>query len=339
MLDVTGLDLSAGDKHLLSDVSFGLDRGEHVALVGPNGSGKTTLLETLLRPAARARRRPGVLLAAGGGARRARHRARLRPVDDGPDAAERAEPARPVPLLGLGGAPEGGLRALGRRAAAARAGCGGRVGRELPRARRADEPPRPREPGGARGCTASVSGDGAARLARPRAPRRGRGAHARDRGPAAERLRRRLGRLRPAPRGAARVRPGRARGTVPRACAQRTRAQRQALAPADQTEAATPARARRASRPRSRRRSRRSPSSSGSSPTTGRTSTPSRPTAAPARSSRRSSSAGSRWSSRPRPETASAATAPSLGAPQPTTHVSIVVRKVSRVRDAGVTNL
>jgi len=30
-------------------VSFGLERGEHVALVGPNGSGKTTLLETLLR--------------------------------------------------------------------------------------------------------------------------------------------------------------------------------------------------------------------------------------------------------------------------------------------------
>jgi ATP-binding cassette subfamily F protein 3 len=48
VLDVTGLDVSAGDKHLLSDVSFGLDRGEHVALVGPNGSGKTTLLETLL---------------------------------------------------------------------------------------------------------------------------------------------------------------------------------------------------------------------------------------------------------------------------------------------------
>ncbi len=49
VVDVTGLNVSAGDKQLLTDVSFGVDRGEHVALVGPNGSGKTTLLETLLR--------------------------------------------------------------------------------------------------------------------------------------------------------------------------------------------------------------------------------------------------------------------------------------------------
>ena len=31
-----------------ADASFALERGEHVALVGPNGSGKTTLLETML---------------------------------------------------------------------------------------------------------------------------------------------------------------------------------------------------------------------------------------------------------------------------------------------------
>jgi ATP-binding cassette subfamily F protein 3 len=43
-----GLRLRAGDKPLLDDAAFGIERGEHVALVGPNGSGKTTLLETLL---------------------------------------------------------------------------------------------------------------------------------------------------------------------------------------------------------------------------------------------------------------------------------------------------
>ena len=40
--------VQAGDKQLLDDASFFVQRGEHVALVGPNGSGKTTLLETML---------------------------------------------------------------------------------------------------------------------------------------------------------------------------------------------------------------------------------------------------------------------------------------------------
>jgi ATP-binding cassette subfamily F protein 3 len=43
-----GLRVSAGDKLLLESAAFAIERGEHVALVGPNGSGKTTLLETLL---------------------------------------------------------------------------------------------------------------------------------------------------------------------------------------------------------------------------------------------------------------------------------------------------
>ena len=48
VVEAEGVELAAGDKKLLADVSFAIERGEHVGLVGPNGSGKTTLLETLL---------------------------------------------------------------------------------------------------------------------------------------------------------------------------------------------------------------------------------------------------------------------------------------------------
>jgi ATP-binding cassette subfamily F protein 3 len=48
VLEADGLDVSLGDRTLLQHASLVLERGEHVALVGPNGSGKTTLLETLL---------------------------------------------------------------------------------------------------------------------------------------------------------------------------------------------------------------------------------------------------------------------------------------------------
>jgi ATP-binding cassette subfamily F protein 3 len=48
--EADGLDLVvASNRLLLTGASFGIERGEHVALVGPNGSGKTTLLERLVR--------------------------------------------------------------------------------------------------------------------------------------------------------------------------------------------------------------------------------------------------------------------------------------------------
>src|SRR5437763_2829194 len=48
VVEAAGLEVSAGDKELLHNTSFAIERGEHVGLVGPNGSGKTTLLETIL---------------------------------------------------------------------------------------------------------------------------------------------------------------------------------------------------------------------------------------------------------------------------------------------------
>ena len=49
VVEADGLELAIGKRVLLRDARFALERGEHVALVGPNGSGKTTLLERLVR--------------------------------------------------------------------------------------------------------------------------------------------------------------------------------------------------------------------------------------------------------------------------------------------------
>jgi ATP-binding cassette subfamily F protein 3 len=48
VVEADGLAVAAGDKQLLTDATFAIERGEHVGLVGANGSGKTTLLETVL---------------------------------------------------------------------------------------------------------------------------------------------------------------------------------------------------------------------------------------------------------------------------------------------------
>ena len=48
VLVVEGAEVAAGDNVLLREARLVLERGEHVALVGPNGSGKTTLLEQIV---------------------------------------------------------------------------------------------------------------------------------------------------------------------------------------------------------------------------------------------------------------------------------------------------
>jgi ATP-binding cassette, subfamily F, member 3 len=48
VVEAEALELRIGERVLLGEAGFAIERGEHVALVGPNGSGKTTLLETML---------------------------------------------------------------------------------------------------------------------------------------------------------------------------------------------------------------------------------------------------------------------------------------------------
>ncbi len=48
LLEVTNLSVKYGKFEALSKVSFEIQRGDYVGIVGPNGSGKTTLMKTLL---------------------------------------------------------------------------------------------------------------------------------------------------------------------------------------------------------------------------------------------------------------------------------------------------
>ena len=276
MLDVTGLDVSAGDKHLLSDVSFGLDRGEHVALVGPNGSGKTTLLEALLR----GRLGHGVVPAYF-----SQQEAELDERGTVLDCVQSMTGlTRPNAqnLLGrflFSGWEEhqkavsvlsGGERRRLALAAVVASGANFLVLDEPTNhldleSREALEDALRAFPG----TVLLVSHDRALldAVAERTLAIEDQRLNAYD-GGWADYVRRRDERL-----ASARAVP---EGQSLEPVRKERAAQRQALAPADQAEAATPARARRASRRRSRRRSRRWPSSSGSSPTTGRTSTPSR---------------------------------------------------------------
>src|SRR6266545_2944220 len=48
VVEAVGVDVAIGERVLLKDAAFAIERGEHVGLIGPNGSGKTTLLEAIL---------------------------------------------------------------------------------------------------------------------------------------------------------------------------------------------------------------------------------------------------------------------------------------------------
>lgn len=47
LIKVNNLSFSYGDKEILSEVSFQINKGEILGIIGPNGSGKTTLLSVL----------------------------------------------------------------------------------------------------------------------------------------------------------------------------------------------------------------------------------------------------------------------------------------------------
>ncbi len=47
-LEIKGLSFSFGDKKVLKDVTFDVEPGEFIGLMGPNGSGKTTLLRCIM---------------------------------------------------------------------------------------------------------------------------------------------------------------------------------------------------------------------------------------------------------------------------------------------------
>ncbi len=48
MLELQNINFSAGDRHILKDVSLTVDSGKFIAITGPNGSGKSTLARIIM---------------------------------------------------------------------------------------------------------------------------------------------------------------------------------------------------------------------------------------------------------------------------------------------------
>ena len=153
-------------------------RGERIGIVGPNGAGKTTLLRTIAGDLA-----PLEGIVRLGAAVQPGYLAQLRQAaftgQTVLDAAGRLGPRRtgrgalvpgslPVPRRRR---VQAGVRAVGRRAVAPRAGRPGRQRGQPAAARRAHQPPRHPRPGGSRSVPAPGQRHAPRRVARPPPPR------------------------------------------------------------------------------------------------------------------------------------------------------------------------
>ena len=153
VFEVEDLGKAYGDKPLFEDLSFELQRGKRLGIMGPNGCGKTTLLRILLGDE-EPTERDGASAATWSSSATSTSTCKLldedKPViravwpEADPDA-DRAEDARPARPLRPGAAkivdqPVGELQR--RRAEPGGAGAAGRRGRQRAGPRRADQPPR-----------------------------------------------------------------------------------------------------------------------------------------------------------------------------------------------------
>ena len=162
----------------LGPIDLELGWGDRLAVVGRNGTGKTTLLRALLAdlPLARGSRRSGARCASGSstrGERRSSATGCCSTYSSRPRASTRPTARTLLAKFALGSRRRrpAGRDALPRRANARGAGAAVRTRRELPRARRADEPSRPGGDRGARDGARALRGNACRREPRPQVPR------------------------------------------------------------------------------------------------------------------------------------------------------------------------